>query len=338
VKVKSQLFVQKDKSMGNTASAEKDGSTRARYKRPFHEIVRTKCDELSQRVYSQLQVQLLEVEPAYGDTTFCASISRNSYHIHQRLLASFGECTEPRLLSWDERLHPMPLFRFQLNDNTVANLVALYAPAIRCALERCGTSGWIFVGWHTAEKAHATAFFFKDGEQVGFDPSTVLQTYNDREGANVWSYLKENHMWLPASKSPRMSMVDERVAGHKKSLQRLFSTMEDTDDCQLNGCCTTVTILMVWLCLRFGCRDPQVMADALRCVLEHARHRAKQLQQRNPGGENQMMKFLFQLRAWQNRMVDTEDWTHDDFLKWLKIRVEPEARSYRRLRQVAPWP
>ena len=118
----------------------------------------------------------------------------------------------------------------------------------------------------------------------------------------------------------------------KRICRTFFSTMEDTDDCQLNGCCTTVTILMVWLCLRFGCRDPQVMADALRCVLEHARHRAKQLRQRNPGGENQMMKFLFQLRAWQNQMVDTEDWTHDDFLKWLKIRVEPEARSYRGLR------
>ena len=326
--------------MGNTPSAEKGTSTSAGYKRPFHEIVRTKCDELSQRVYNQLQVLLLEVEPAHGDTTFCARRHRNSYYIHQRLLASFGECTEPRLSLWDEGLYDMPIFQFQLNKNTIANWVALYAPAMRCALERCGSSGWIFVGCHANGKGHATAFFFKDGEQIGFDPSTGLRQFTDQEGVNAWSYFKENHMWLPAVKSPRVSMVDEMHAesgpDHKTNLQHLFSTMEDTDDCKLNGCCTTVTILMVWLCLRFGCRDPQVMADALRCVLEHARHRAKQLQQRNPGGENQMMKFLFQLRAWQNRMVDTEDWTHDDFLKWLKIRVEPEARSYRRLRQVAP--
>ena len=228
----------------------------------------------------------------------------------------------------------MPLFIFDLNKDTISNWVTLCAPAVRCALEKCGTSGWIFVGWQKNDGGHYTAFFFKDEKQVGFDPSTVLRVrYNDTEGVNPWEYFKEHHMWLSPSEPRNMSMVDDIRRG--VNLQCLFSTIEDTDTCALNGCCTTVSILMVWLCLRFGCQDPQTMADALRCVLKHARRRARQVPQGSP---NPFMKFLLQLRAWQNRMAETEDWKHDDLLRWLKIRVEPEARSYFGRQQVAPWP
>ena len=32
----------------------------------------------------------------------------------------------------------------------------------------------------------------------------------------------------------------------------------------LNGSCTTMVVLVIWMCLRLGCRDPQKMVDAIR--------------------------------------------------------------------------
>jgi hypothetical protein len=47
-----------------------------------------------------------------------------------------------------------------------------------------------------------------------------------------------------------------------------------------------------------------------------------------PSRGNPMMDFLWQLRARQNRMVLTDQLTHKDLIKWLKIRVPAGTRDH----------
>jgi hypothetical protein len=84
--------------MGNTPGVEEQAA-RSSHKRPFARVVETECEPLSQMVYDQLQILLVDVVPADSETGFCSQYSQNLHHINQRLLASFGECAEHRRLS-----------------------------------------------------------------------------------------------------------------------------------------------------------------------------------------------------------------------------------------------
>ena len=83
----------------------------------------------------------------------------------------------------------MPLLVYDLTVDTISNFATLYAPVVRCALDDCGGSGWVFVSWYAGGTGgHATAFFFDGEDQVGFDASRSLKRYADLEGTNAWSF------------------------------------------------------------------------------------------------------------------------------------------------------
>jgi hypothetical protein len=215
----------------------------------------------------------------------------------------------------------MPVFVFDLQQHTVRDWVRLYAPAIRCAVEDCG-AGWVFVYWMFVDRKttnHATAFYFHGTQQYFLDPSTVTVRQCDQEGTCIWTYFQENHVWLPPMDGPRLWNVDEVLVNEGRRLshniQSFFRPTEKEDTCGLAGCCTTVVILVVSLCLRFGCINPQTMVDALRRVMEHAR--------RTPS----TMDVLFKLRRWQDQMASSHNQTHEELLKWLKIKVPDRACS-----------
>ena len=205
----------------------------------------------------------------------------------------------------------IPLFRIEVQKDTIANQMALFSPAMYCALSDCGSSGWIMLSWINGSQGHRTALYFDGNKQVFFDASTVLRRiFQDIDGNIPWDILKRRHMWLPPSHSPVLQVVDSDLT--KRNLQSYFASVEASDPCYLAGCCTTVTILVVWLCLRHGCREPQIMVDALRCVMQHMRDQER----------GSFQQFLFKLRAWQQEMIRT-DWSPNDALSWLRIRAAP---------------
>jgi hypothetical protein len=212
----------------------------------------------------------------------------------------------------------MPLFVFDLRQDTLANWMTLFAPTIRCALNACNYSGWVFVEWILPEGGHSTAFYFDGNRQVFFDPSTVLYMAADVDNHDPWDLLTQRHVWIPHSQNPVVQVVDNMSVGrgHKQpwqeNVQSFFSSMEAMDPCDLEGCCTTVTILVVWLCLRYGCKDPQRMVNALRCVMMHMRTKE----------EGSVQDFLLKLRAWHQEMMRA-NWPHREFLSWLRIRARP---------------
>lgn len=99
----------------------------------------------------------------------------------------------------------------------------------------------------------------------------------DATGETVASVFQRRHVWLPAGSGARLEpragtrapalsrVVDADVYGNW-DLQSYFGALDATDPENLRGCCTTMTLLIVWLCLRFDCREPQLMVNALRCV------------------------------------------------------------------------
>ena len=149
---------------------------------------------------------------------------------------------------------------------------------------------------------HSTALHFdKDAKQVFIDPSLFMQHVVDNTRINVFEYLSENHVWL-GKDSSQVSVVDfvqrrSGIKGRKQDLQSLFSSpvKEDnvTEYTALNGCCTTVVVLVVWLCLRLGCNNPQMMVDAMRWVMYFVR---------NYDNET-VLDFLLRLRTWQEQMA-----------------------------------
>jgi hypothetical protein len=215
-------------------------------------------------------------------------------------------------------MYIMPVFIFDMNKYTIRDCIHLYAPAIRCAIEDCG-SGWLFVFWIFGEEEsnHVTAFYFRDKQQYFLDTSTLISTQHDRDGNDLWSFFREHHVWLSPRESPESWMVDDalvRSGLHRtQNIQAFFRSTDKEDLCDLAGCCTTVVILLVSLCLRFGCTNPQTMVDALRQVMKHAR--------RDPT----MNGFLFKLRRWQEQMASPHKQTHRELLYWLKIKVPDGA-------------
>ena len=120
-------------------------------------------------------------------------------------------------------------------------------------------------------------------------------------------------MWQPCALSNTLetSVVEDHLGG-LDNLQSYFaapwSKEMDAELCQTSGSCTTVTILIVVMCLRFKCEDPQLMVDIIRCIMRHLHHTRK----------GKFVRFLFQIRQWQNHLSG-ENLSDKDFEYWLGI-------------------
>jgi hypothetical protein len=87
---------------------------------------------------------------------------------------------------------------------------------------------------------------------------------------------------------------------------------------QLDGSCTTIVVLVIWMCLRFGCRDPQTMVDAVRCAMYHRRTALVDVHRGYGPVATELIAFLRRLRAWHNRFADRA-MTAAQFRAWLGI-------------------
>ena len=124
--------------------------------------------------------------------------------------------------------------------------------------------------------------------------------------------------WWPRdfSKTLKFSVVDEQLGGND-NLQSYFaapwSVRLDGALCDTRNCCTTVTILIVVMCLRFQCKDPQRMVNIIRCIMRHLR---------NSLNKGDLIRFLLQIRRWQNHLAG-EDLSDEAFQYWLGITCKP---------------
>ena len=79
-----------------------------------------------------------------------------------------------------------------------------------------------------------------------------------------------------------------------------------------------MVMLVVWMCLRFGCRDPQTMVDSLRCAMRDKR-RAMFGPDRTVKGATALAEYLLRLRAWHNGFADRN---LPNVRRWLKLEVD----------------
>ena len=204
------------------------------------------------------------------------------------------------------------MFGFNLSETTIENWMALYAAAIRCNVALYGQA-FVFVGFASTtdtdeegkpmpEWAHFAVLWFDiaSNRQVFIDPSRILRT--SRDGQSVCNFFRYRHVWVPMMERPRLLVVDSGISTRVPSVQHCFSgsirpMAKQLDN--LDGSCTTVSLLIVLLCLRFGCRDPQVMVNYIRCAM-HTRRRSFLGQPPTCAGAVQLTAYLLKLRAWQN--------------------------------------
>ena len=75
-----------------------------------------------------------------------------------------------------------------------------------------------------------------------------------------------------------------------------------------------MSVLIVYLCIRFGCRDPQVMVNSIRCVMQVKR---RELLSANPTASSALLlgEYLLRLRAWHNSFVTEDDDTIRTLMK-----------------------
>ena len=90
----------------------------------------------------------------------------------------------------------------------------------------------------------------------------------------------------------------------------------DSKLCDTRGCCSTVTILIVVMCLHFRCKDPQQMVNIIRCIMRHLR---------NSLSSGELIRFLLQIRRWQNNLAEQE-LSEEASLYWLGITCKPGSQ------------
>jgi hypothetical protein len=214
--------------------------------------------------------------------------------VQQGVLAAFGECAD------------MPHFHFYLAEDSLPQIqdwMRLYAAAIRCSVQNC-EGGFVFMSWSNVKTDyhyggllprvnrwdHQTVVFFDlrpdHKRQVFLDPS---HRTCDTVAGNQLLYFRDQHVWDP---SAARSVVDLNVNETESMYcpENLQSYFCDFDD----DCSTTVALLVVVCCLRFGSRDPQRITDALRCVLN---------QRRMTTTAEDFQRFVLRLRELENRLA-----------------------------------
>jgi hypothetical protein len=239
--------------------------------------------ELAGYVYDLLGALVQAVpDDACESDFFCGCLPIGStFEGEQRLLAAFDQCS-----------HAQP-FEFNLDLHSLPEWLVLCGPAIQCTLEACNHTGWMFVGVKQKDWpcGHQTALYVEPTSVTFFDPSLFLGT----NGKTILQLLST----IPAWGHRRIHIVDGNLDNPlSENIQHYFRNPNIEDPYNLDGCCTTITMLLIWLCLRFGCRQPQIMVDAMRYAMAVKRTHLPQ---------DQLHQFLVKLRAWQDTVLLTNN-------------------------------
>ena len=246
-------------------------------------------------------------------------------------------------MKWESVCQTTSTFLFNLRTESIENLFKLYRTAIECATR---ATGWVIMStcchahrtacavptWYyyknnirttENEGGHATAVYFFRNRQTFFDPSSAMQAIrvSATSPETVYDYMRNNHMWIPQDQNPILSIVDDR--SNLCNIQSRFASPDPSDPQQLRGCCSTIVILVVYSCLRFGCRNPQWMVDALRCGMDGF-HRVRDLSA-DPYARHTFQAFLLRLQSWQSNIADQSvPWGENGFLELLKLWSGPK--------------
>ena len=135
----------------------------------------------------------------------------------------------------------------------------------------------------------------RGARQVFYDPSLITRTHKGYR--HYWDFFKTTHVFCPPDRHPVLEVIDSGAMPHSETLQGLI---EPRGEGALSGRCTTVTLLVICCCLRFHCRDVQLLVDAMRCVL------------RSVANADRRSKFLEGLCTWQCEMKVAASLAHED--------------------------
>ena len=252
------------------------------------------CDASTLKVVHELLISIAQSASDRKNDYACVRFNGPERDLlNRRLLAAFGRCTFT------------PLFTFDLSKTSLRNWLTLYSTPIRCALDDCNGTGFVLLDFWVLEDGvhmgHACALFV-DRErnlQCLIDPSGDLAAIDGLE------FFRYHHIW--GDETTVLTYVDE--GRQQPSLQSFFSNFIDSNDPdEVGNCCTSIVILVVWFCLRLGCRDPQYMVDHLRCVME-----SKRVELSKEGYHALVVDVL----AWHTDM--TKKTTDEQFLQWLQL-------------------
>ena len=141
-----------------------------------------------------------------------------------------------------------------------------YGATLRKHVASCGgqrTILYLIIHHDQTEETHAVMLFLEGSghgaRQVFFDPSLASKEIVGYR--KHWNFFTTTHVFCPPDQHPHVEGVDG--GDDQESLQGLI---EPGHGSLLSGRCTTVTLLVICCCLRFHCRDVQLLVDALRCV------------------------------------------------------------------------
>ena len=259
---------------------------------------------------------------------FCSRCTALSVPMERRMLMVFGQCSN------------IPVFTFNLTKKEdIHHWLRLYHTAMRCSIHPC-QSGFVFILWSwwnyddkngtRKQMWHVTSMYFnfQTNQQIFIDPPSGrlilnacwLHRWPSILGVVYFRVVKTYHDpdYRPydISKTLQFSVVDGSI-DQQDNLQSYFaapwSTKLEGTLCDTQGCCSTVTILIVVMCLRFRCKDPQLMVNIIRCIMRHL-HRTLR--------KGDLIRFLLQIRQWQNHLVDQE-LSDEEFRFWLGITCKP---------------
>jgi hypothetical protein len=101
-----------------------------------------------------------------------------------------------------------------------------------------------------------------DGTQIFIDPSGATENMNG--GENAMQFFADNHVWLPDARTATVVRLRKDNKRSPGSLQGYFAHPDD----EKHGHCVMVTHLIIILCLRFRCSDPQFMVDIIQRVMQ----------------------------------------------------------------------
>ena len=287
-----------------------EASTSFRFRGPLrttHPCRGASLLKLTQAVQEFILSLFHGVEPSAVNEWHTASDADYSLRLEQRVLASFGQCAN------------MPVVDFDLKKHSVKHWLIRYEAVMRCYVQPC-TRGFVFLAWYGIDDnnetwGHGTALYL-DGDrhiQVFVDPSCWCADL--REG-NMLELFEQTPLYDDAS----CTSTDMNILKFPEDIQHYFkspeSREEDARTGNLNGCCSTMVLLIVLVSLRFGSRDPQWVVDAIRCAMRDIRGR---------WSDPELLAFLRQLRRWHNS-VGHPGMPHATFLKWIKVAVQSGSR------------
>jgi hypothetical protein len=149
--------------------------------------------EIQDRMWEYLQ--FLSKTSHTDPDQFNSRLGVNFPNVHNKILAAFGQCKD------------IPIFLFDMTLHSVSDWLALYACAIRCAIQKCD-HGFVFLVWEWSEcpgnnVAHATLLYL--------DISMKLQVFFDPSGAvprDMMEFMAHNHIWEGRHDKPSIEVVD----------------------------------------------------------------------------------------------------------------------------------